>query len=105
MVVHHRHDIGPRAIDLAVDEALADRGHARFYSLAVERLAVEVVLEDVFHLHGLGRDGAGEEETLRILRRAQADVAVGVDHAVLGEDAVGGDQVFEQRRFHLSGSL
>ena len=63
--------------------------------LRVERLAVEVVLDDVLHLHDLRRERAREEVALRVARRAQADVAVGVDHAVRGEDAVGGDEVFE----------
>jgi hypothetical protein len=36
---------------------------------------------------------------------AQADVTVGVDYAVLGEDAVGGDEVVEKLRIHWPRSV
>src|SRR5437763_473553 len=49
MVVHDREHIGPRLVDLAVDETL---GH-RFPAARIERVAVEVVLEDVLGLHAL----------------------------------------------------
>ncbi len=43
--------------------------------------------------------GASEREMkklLRIVRMADADVAVGVDHVLLGEDAVGDDEVLDE---------
>jgi len=96
VVVHYRHDVGPGLVDFAVDIALAHRLAAG----VVQRPAVEVVFEDVLGLHPLRRDGVRQVIAVRILRRAQADVAIGVDHAVLGEDAVRGDQVVEI--FHQS---
>jgi hypothetical protein len=55
-------------------------------------------------LHDLWSDRTGKKEALRIARRAQADVAVGVDDAVRGEDAVSGDEVFQffRNRFPFS---
>src|SRR5437773_7983468 len=96
VVVHHRHHLRPALVDLAVDEALAHR----FAPLRIERPAVEVVLHQVCELHALGRDRARYEIAVRVARRAQAHVPVGVDHAVLSEDAVSRDEVFE--RFHQS---
>ena len=61
----------------------------------VKRIGVEVVLEDVLRLHPLRRERAREVIALRIRRRAQADVSIGVDHAVLGKDAIRSDEVFE----------
>src|SRR5688572_3089567 len=92
MVVHHGHHLGPRAVDLAVDEALEHRFVPAFVACA----AVEVVVEQVGGLDALGRYRPRQKIALRILRRAHADVAVGVDHAVLGEDAVRRDQVFQK---------
>src|SRR5437879_8794429 len=91
MVVHHRHHLRPALVDLAVDEALA---HG-FAPPRVERLAVEIVLHQVLELHALGGDRAREEITVRIARRTQAHVPVGVDHAVLRQDAVSRDEVVE----------
>ena len=95
--MHHGHHLRAGAVDLAVDVALADR-----VALArrVERLAVEAVLQQVAGLHRLRGDIAREDEALRVARRAHADVPVGVDHAVLGEDAVRRDEVFEKGLVH-----
>src|SRR3989441_3367034 len=96
MVVHHCHHIRPAPVDLAVNEALAHR----FAPLRVERPAVEVVLQEIFFLNLFWCNGTSEVVTRRVARRAQAHVPVGVDHAVLSEDAVSRDEVFE--RFHQS---
>src|SRR6185503_2934531 len=66
----------------------------------VERHAVQVVLQDVLDLHFLRRERARDEIALRVRRRADAHVPVGVDHAVLGERAVRGYEVLEI--FHQS---
>ena len=62
MVVHDGEDIGTRLVDFAVDVAL---GH-RFASLGVERIALQVVLQDVLHLHALRRKRAREVIALRV---------------------------------------
>jgi hypothetical protein len=46
-------------------------------------------------LYQFGGKGARQEVAFRVARRAQADVAVGVDDAVRREDAVGSDEIFE----------
>ena len=46
-----------------------------------------------------------EQVALRIARRAHADMAVGVDDAVLGENPVGRDEVFNQAHLFLSFGL
>src|SRR5205807_6994610 len=93
---HHRHHLRPALVDLAVDKALAHR----FAPPLVERPAVEVVLHQILELHALGGDRAREEIAVRIARRTQAHVPVGVDHAVLRQDAVSSDEVVEL--FHQS---
>ena len=47
-------------------------------------------------LDQLGRERARDEEVLGIVGMADADVAVGVDHVLLGEDAVGDDEVLDE---------
>src|SRR5581483_7846011 len=42
-----------------------------------------------------GRERARDEERLRVVGVADADVAVGVHHVLLGEDAVGDHEVFD----------
>ena len=74
-----------------MDEALGDR----LASLGVQGIRVQVVLDHVLRLHPLRGKRAREVIALRIARRAQADVPVGVDHAVLGEDAVGSNEIVE----------
>src|SRR4051812_7480059 len=92
MVVHHRLDVGPRLVDLAVDEALAHRlARAR-----VERIALEVVLDHVVLGDQLGRERARHEVAAGVAVGACADVAVGVDDAVLGEDAVRAGEIFDE---------
>ena len=71
----------------------------------VDRVGVEVVLENVLPLDRFGRDGAREEEALRILRMADAHVPIGVDHVVLGEDTVRGDKVVEELGIHGRGEV
>ena len=38
----------------------------------------------------------GDQKAVRILRMPDADMAVGVDHVLLGEDAVGDHQILDQ---------
>src|SRR5207237_10134498 len=78
----------------------AERLAHRFAPLRFQRPAVEVVFQKIFFVNLFWCNGPGEVITRRIARRAQAHVPVGVDHAVLGQDAVSRDEVFE--RFHQS---
>ena len=84
-------DVRPRLVDRRMDEAL----EIERALLVPHRLAVEAELDDVVLLDQLGRERARDEEALRIVGMADADVAVGVDHVLLGEDAVGDDEVLD----------
>jgi hypothetical protein len=43
------------------------------------------------------RQRARDEEVLGIVGIADADMALGIDHVLLGENAVGDDEVFDKR--------
>jgi hypothetical protein len=94
VAVHDRHHIGPRPVDLAVDEAL-EVGAA----VVAHRLAVGPVEHHVCRGDEWGRNGPRHEEMARLVGRAHAHVAVGIEHALHGEDAVGGDEVFDHARY------
>jgi hypothetical protein len=64
-------------------------------------MAVEVVLDQIFFIDQFRSNGARQVVTFRIARRAQADVAVGVDDAVRRQDAVCGYEVVEFLRNRL----
>ena len=79
-------------VDLAVDEAFDVKRAAT----RVERVAVEVELHDV-----VGRDqsrshAARQEEARRVGLLPRADMPETVDHALLGENAVGGDEILDE---------
>src|SRR3954463_1459943 len=97
MAVHHRHHLRPRAEDLAVDVAL-DKALAL---VAARRFAVGVPFDKVRRGDERGGAGARHDEMVRPLIAPRAHVAVGVEHAVLGEDAARGDEVVDER---LAGS-
>ena len=60
--------------------------------------AVEVVLHDVGRRHQLGSDRARHQVAVGGFLVTHAHMAVPVDHALVGQDAVGGDQVLDQLR-------
>ena len=91
MGVNHRVDVRPRLVDGGMDEAL----EIERALVVAHRLPVEPQLDDVVALDQLGRDRAGQEKVLGIAGMADADVAVGVHHILLGEDAVGDDEVLD----------
>ena len=90
--MHDGLDVGPRLEDRGVDEAL----EVERTRLVAHRLAVEPELDDVVALDQLGRERAREEEVLRLVGMADADMAIGVDHVLLGQDAVGDDEIVEE---------
>ncbi len=94
MTVHDRHDLGLRPEDLAVDEAL-EIGRA---ALRIDRVAVEVEFHDVGRRNQPRRHAARQQKALRVLVVAGADMAEPVDHALVEENAVGGDDILDQRR-------
>ena len=89
--MHHRHDVGPRLEDRGMDEALQIR-----LALVADRLAHLVELDQVVALDQFRRQRARHEEALRIVGMAHADMAVGIDHVFVGENAIGDDEVAQQ---------
>ena len=91
VVVHDRHHVRPRLVERAVDEALEiGRAAAR-----IDRVAFEREFHDVGGLDAVGRARAREQIALRIVGMARADMAEGIDDRLAGEDAVGGDELFD----------
>ena len=64
----------------------------------VDRLAIAIELHDVGRGDEAGRHAARQEEMVRALVVAHADMAEAVDDALVVKDAVGGDEIFDQRR-------
>ena len=91
MAVHDGDHVGPRAVDLAVDEAFEIRARR----VRLGRVAVEIELDDVGGGDERGRHAARDQEMVRVLRMACADMAEAVDHALLIEDVVGVDEIVE----------
>ena len=93
VAVHDCHDLGPRAVDLAVDVALDE-------ALALvprQRLAVGAAFHDIRGGDERRRERARDEEMLRPVVAAGADVPVGVEHLVHGEDPARGDEIADKR--------
>src|SRR5215831_13284119 len=89
MAVHDCVDVRTQLVDLAVDEALAvDRSAARIEGVAVEIERDQVVDRDIAWC-----DGLHLQVEVGIARVADADMAERIEHAVVGEDVVGGDQI------------
>ena len=68
---------------------------------AVEPVAVEIELDDVVLGDEAGAPRARQEITSGILRMANADVAEGIDHALVAEDAVRHHEIADRRRHAL----
>ena len=94
MAVNHRRDIGPRAINLAVNEAL--EVHAA--RIVGREIAVEVEFVNVVGLHERGRHVARDQETIGALVVPDADVAERIDDAFVEQNMIGVDQVLQQLR-------
>src|SRR5947207_6336322 len=95
MIVNDRVHVRTRFEDLAVNEALAHR----FSSPRIDRIAVEIVLHDVLRHHQFRRNRARQKVAHGIEVRAHAYVPVGVDDAVLRENSVCGDEVFDDAHY------
>ena len=93
--MHDRHHVRPRFVDLAVEEALL----ILVRSVAPDRLAVEVVFNDVVGRHDAGRHIARDEEMTRIAPASDADMSVGIQEAqfLRGQHPIGENQVVNQR--------
>src|SRR6516165_5905141 len=81
----HRHHIGARLIDFAVDDALAIE--PLFDRLDDSRVEAELV--DILRMHQFRRARARHQVTVGISRVAHGNVTEGVEHAFIGDHAVG----------------
>ena len=88
----HRHDIAARLIDAAMDDALGIEPCGG----ALHRLGIELVLEDVVGLDQQRRARARQQVAVRIGGMAHADMAEGIDHALVGQDAVGNGEFLDE---------
>ena len=93
MAMHDGHDIGAYTVDLAVDETFA----IGCPFVAADGLTVEVQLHDVRRRHLSGRDRSRDQVSACPGRRANADVAEGVDDLLRDQDMVGGHDILDQR--------
>jgi ABC-type phosphonate transport system ATPase subunit len=91
MRMHDRMDIRPRFVDGGMDEALKIQRAL----LVAHRLAIEPEFDDIVTLDQLGRHRARQKEMLRVVRIADADMTVGIDHLLAREDSVGDDEVLD----------
>src|SRR5712691_6912601 len=66
--------------------------------LRIDRLALAVELHNVGRLDEARRHAARQEEMLGLLVVAHADMAKPIDNALVVEDAVGRDEILDQRR-------
>ncbi len=89
MAVHDGLNIGPRPVDLAVDESFQKTGAAP----GIAGIAVQIVLDDVIGRHQCRRDRARHQIAIGRPRVAHRDVAECVDDALGDEDAAGRSQV------------
>ncbi len=93
MAVDDGIDVGPRPINLAMDEALDGSGGC----VRVARVAVEAEFDDVAGRHQGRRQGARHQVTVRRIRMTVGHMAGAVDHLLIGQDPVGGGQVGQKR--------
>src|SRR6185295_13572950 len=92
MAMHHGHDLRPGAIDLAVDVALDEA----LALVSGRRLAVRAPFDQVGRGDERRRPRARHEEVLGALVAPRADVAVSVEHAMVGEDAASRDEIVDE---------
>ena len=64
--------------------------------LVADRLTLLVELDQIVPLDQFRRTRPRQEEAFRIVGVPHADVAVGVDHVLIGEDAVGDDEIAQK---------
>src|SRR5262249_41151039 len=76
-----------------MDEALEIKAAV----LVAHRLTVQVELDNVVGAHQFGGERAGDQKAIGIIRVANADMTVGVDDLLPGEDPVGDHEVLDQR--------
>ena len=92
MAVRHRHHIRAGAKNLAVQIALDEAVAAA----RIDGVAVEVEFHDVVGRDHLRRQRARHQEALGMAGMAHGDVAGGVEHALVRQDAARRRQIFQR---------
>src|SRR6516165_684068 len=87
------HDVRPRREDRRMDKTFEIKGAV----LAAYRLTVQVKFDNVFGGDQLRRERAGDQKSAGIAGVADADMPVGVDDLLPGENAVGDDEFMDHR--------
>src|SRR5215471_1377033 len=93
MAVDDRLYVRPQLVDFAVDEPFDHAAAA----LRINRIGVKVVFDDVARRHQARRARAGHQITVGIIWMTDTHVPVGIEYALLGKDAVGRNEVLDER--------
>src|SRR5262245_11030963 len=96
MAVDYCFHIRSKLVDFTMDESL---NHAAAI-LLIDRIGIEVVLHDVARGHRDRCERAGHQVTAWIARMTNAHMSLGIEHTLLGENAVGGNKVLYESRVH-----
>ena len=91
MGVNHRHHIRPRLVDFAVDEAFQKQRPA----VRIDGVAVEIEFHDVGGGDQRRRQRPRHQKAIWVGRMTRADMAEGVDHAEVGENAAAGHDILD----------
>jgi hypothetical protein len=94
MAVHDGHDIGTRAVDFRMDEALEEQCLAGF----VDVIAIEIEFDNVGRCRQRRRERARHEEMLGICRMPHGDMAERVDDGLIGTNTACGGEVVQHPR-------
>ena len=87
--MHNGVNIAACFVNRGMDEAL----EVESALIVAHRVSFEIQLDDVVALHQVGSERPRKEEMLRIGGIANADMAVGIDHILFRQDAVGDDEI------------
>jgi len=80
MIMHHRHHVRTRLVDFTVNHALEEQP----VLAGAYRIAVEIEFDDILGGDQHRRHAARQPIPVRVGRVAGADVAIGVEHAMVG---------------------
>src|ERR1700722_6613258 len=89
VVMHHGHDIGTLPVDRAMYWAFG----VLSTPAKVDRIAVQIIFDDVVKCHELRTARCRQKEPVGALRMAHADMTVGIDYTFMRKNAVGYDEV------------
>ena len=94
MIVNDRSNVRPGSVNFGMDEPLRiERAAFRVYGIPIEIEFDEIGCRDQFR-----RERSRHDEPVRGAIVASAHVAEAIEHALLSQDPICGDQVFDQCR-------